>query len=116
MLREAGHHVTIYDPVFAPDTAALSATYDVITCTETAEHFHNPADDFARLNSLLRPGGVLAVMTCFQTDDEKFANWHYRQDPTHVVFYREQTFRFLADKFGWTLEIPTKDVALMSKA
>ena len=38
---------------------------------------------------LVRPGGWLAVMTCFQTDDARFAGWHYRKDPTHVVFYRE---------------------------
>lgn len=115
MLSEAGHDVTIYDPVFAPNVETLTKTYDVITCTETAEHFHDPAEEFAKLSSLLHPGGVLAIMTCFQTDDAKFANWHYRKDPTHVVFYREETFRFIAHHFGWTLDIPIKDVALMQK-
>lgn len=115
MMREAGHDVTIYDPIFADNKSALVGPYDVITCTETAEHFHNPAGEFARLDRLLRPGGLLAVMTCFQTDDDKFSSWHYRKDPTHVVFYREQTFHYIADQYGWTLEIPVKDVALMQK-
>lgn len=85
MLREAGHGMHLYDPLFTPDPAALRRTYDFITCTETVEHFHAPAKEFARLKEMLRPGGVLALMTCFQTDDALFADWHYRKDPTHVV-------------------------------
>lgn len=115
LMREAGHNVAIYDPFFASDRSVLEATYDAVTCTETAEHFHDPAQEFARFQKLLRPGGWLAVMTCFQTDDAAFANWHYRKDPTHVVFYREDTFRYLARHYGWSCAIPRKDVVLMQK-
>ncbi len=115
MLHEAGHAVATYDPFFAPDRAPLDATYDFVTCTETAEHFHRPTAEFARLRALVRPGGLLAVMTCFQTDDARFANWHYRKDPTHVIFYREQTFRFLAARWGWSCAVPCKDVVLMQR-
>lgn len=115
MLREAGHHVSLFDPFFFPDRAPLGRTYDFITCTEAAEHFHRPAEEFARFDRLLRPGGWLAVMTCFQTDDDRFADWHYRRDPTHVVFYRAATLRHIADRLGWLCEIPVKDVALMRK-
>jgi SAM-dependent methyltransferase len=113
MLREAGHDVRIYDPLFVPDAEALRVRYDFITCTETAEHFHHPATEFQRLGRMLRPGGWLAVMTCFQTDDARFAQWHYRRDPTHVVFYRAATFHRIAAQYGWRCEIPSKDVALM---
>ncbi|KPQ07128.1 MAG: Methyltransferase domain [Rhodobacteraceae bacterium HLUCCA12] len=115
MLREAGHHVALYDPFFAPDPAPLSQVYDFVTCTETAEHFHRPAQEFARLRGLIRPGGWLAVMTCFQTDDARFRDWQYRKDPTHVVFYRADTFAHLARQWGWDCELPVKDVALMRK-
>lgn len=115
MLREAGHDMAIFDPFFAPDPAPLSAVYDFVTCTETAEHFHDPAGDFSRLRDLVRPGGWLAVMTCFQTDDDRFANWHYRKDPTHVVFYRAETFEHLARQWGWRCEMPAKDVALLRR-
>ena len=115
MLRDAGHEVALYDPFFAPDTAPLAGTYDFVVCTEVAEHFHNPREEFDRLGAMLKSGGWLAIMTCFQTDDERFARWHYRLDPTHVVFYRENTLRFIADQRGWSCEIPTKDVALMRK-
>lgn len=115
MLREAGHAMALYDPYFHPDPEALQGTYDFVTCTETAEHFHAPAAEFQRLMRLVRPGGWLAVMTCFQTDDDRFARWHYRKDPTHVVFYRAETFHWLARAAGWSCEIPVKDVALMQR-
>lgn len=115
MLREAGHEVALYDPFFRPDRAPLNRSYDFVTCTETAEHFHRPADAFDRLMALVRPGGWLAVMTCFQTDDDRFRDWHYRKDPTHVVFYREETLRHLAASRGWSCEVPVKDVALMQR-
>ncbi|HEY9118189.1 MAG TPA: 2-polyprenyl-3-methyl-5-hydroxy-6-metoxy-1,4-benzoquinol methylase, partial [Marinobacter sp.] len=51
-----------------------------------------------------------------QTDDERFANWHYRRDPTHIVFYRQATMAWLARVHGWVLEIPAKDVAIFQKA
>jgi len=115
MLREAGHDMALYDPFFHPDRSVLAPTYDFITCTEAAEHFHDPAEEFDRLDAMLRPGGWLGLMTCFQTDDAHFADWHYRKDPTHVVFYRQATFQTIADRHGWTCDIPAKDVVLMHK-
>ncbi|MBC7284330.1 class I SAM-dependent methyltransferase [Hoeflea sp.] len=115
ILGEHGHRVSLYDPFFHPGTAVLDRSYDFIICCEVAEHFHRPGDEFERLDALLRPGGWLGLMTCFRTDDRLFANWHYRHDPTHVVFYREQTLRSIAARFGWSCAIPRKDVAIMRK-
>jgi hypothetical protein len=141
MLREAGQEVTDYDPMFAPDAAAVAAgaQYDFVTCTEVAEHFYrpaqefdhmagrynlNPADPSARFQTLnlsgdilvskfafkfklyrryamaalVRPGGLLAVLTSFQPAGAgEFAKWHYRRDPTHVVFYAGDTLALLAE-------------------
>lgn len=115
MLREAGHAVALYDPLFCAESSVLSRRYAFVTCTEVAEHFHEPAREFRRLDGLLEPGGVLAVMTGFLTDDARFADWHYRRDPTHVVFYRIATFHDLGARHGWRCEIPCRDVALLFK-
>jgi SAM-dependent methyltransferase len=112
MLREQGFVVDEYDPLFASDPSALSRHYDFVFCCEVVEHFHDPAREFDRLEALLKPGGWLAVMTCFQDDDAAFASWHYRRDPTHVAFYRADTMRRIADDRGWRIDIPTKNVAL----
>lgn len=115
MLRDAGHRMELFDPCFVAAPEPFRKSYDFITCTEVVEHFHRPAREFDRLDRMLRPNGWLAIMTCFQTEDQKFADWHYRRDPTHVVFYREETFRYIAQQRGWICEIPVKDVALMRK-
>lgn len=115
MLREAGHEMALYDPFFAADKGVLEQTYDFITCTETAEHFHHPADEFRRLAAMLKPGGILAVMTMFQTDDDRFESWHYRLDPTHVVFYRPETFTHLAHELGLGCEVIRKDVVFLTR-
>ncbi|MAA63637.1 MAG: 2-polyprenyl-3-methyl-5-hydroxy-6-metoxy-1,4-benzoquinol methylase [Alteromonadaceae bacterium] len=115
MLCSEGMEVSLYDPVYQPATDVLERQFDFITCTEVAEHLHDPKATFEQLDGLLKPGGWLGVMTCFQTDDTRFANWHYRRDPTHVVFYREATLARIAQAMGWTLEIPAKDVALFQK-
>ena len=115
MLSEEGFEVSLYDPFFYPNKAVLSKQYDFITCTETAEHFHDPYKEFNTLNSLLKPGGWLGVMTSFLTSDEKFENWYYRRDPTHVTFYCEKTFQVIASQRNWKCEIQTKDVVLLQK-
>ncbi len=115
MLREAGHSMALYDPFFCDDRGVLDDRYDFISCSETIEHFHRPAAEFRRFDRMLVPGGWLALMTSFQNDDAKFANWHYRRDPTHVVFFREATLRYLARQFGWHCEIPARNIALLQK-
>ncbi|MFN3592090.1 MAG: class I SAM-dependent methyltransferase [Thermaurantiacus sp.] len=115
MLRAAGHRVAVHDPLFAPDPAVLRRCHDFVTCTEVVEHFRHPSREFARLRRLVRPGGWLAIMTSFQTDDSRFAGWHYRRDPTHIAFYREATFRYLAARWGWRCEIPARNVALLQR-
>ena len=115
MFEEAGLSMALYDPFFHDDPKVLERRYDVITLSEVAEHFFEPAAEFDFLATLLEPGGWLGVMTCFQTDDDRFAAWHYRRDPTHVTFYRPVTLQVIAEQRGWSCEIPRKDVALMQK-
>ncbi|MDC1110021.1 class I SAM-dependent methyltransferase [Gammaproteobacteria bacterium] len=115
MLTKDGFMVALYDPFFYPDEGVLSQQYDFITCTETAEHFYDPFKEFNALNDLLKPGGWLGVMTSFLTSDEKFENWYYRRDPTHVTFYCEKTFQVIASQRNWKCEIKSKDIVLLQK-
>ncbi|MEM7054003.1 MAG: class I SAM-dependent methyltransferase [Pseudomonadota bacterium] len=115
LMREAGHTMTLWDPMYAPHAAALETRYDFITCTEVLEHLYQPAESFAHMIALLKPGGWLGIMTTLQTDDARFANWHYRRDPTHVVFYRAETLRWLADHHDCTIEFPATNVALIQR-
>jgi hypothetical protein len=115
MLEEQGFTMNIYDPFFAPDPASLDQVYDFITCTETVEHFFCPAEEFARFNSMLRPGGWLGIMTEMLKADQEFEKWWYHRDPTHVSFYRKETMRWIGRKYGWEAVFPGRNVTLFQK-
>lgn len=115
MLTERGFPTAVWDPFFAPDPAALGRTYDFVTCTETAEHFFRPGEEFRRLDGLLATPGWLAVMTGILEDDGAFETWWYARDPTHVCFYRRETLAWIADARGWALTLPAPTVALFRK-
>lgn len=112
MLAERDFRVTNYDPFFAPQSEALQRQYDFITCTETVEHFARPAEEFAQLAALLRPGGWLGVMTQMVESDEAFPAWWCHRDPTHVCFYGAAAMQWIARRHGWRIESPAANVVL----
>ncbi len=116
MLLERGFDMSVYDPLYADDRTVFDRRYDFITCSEVAEHFHAPAQEFLRLDSLLETRGVLAVMTELLTPERDFARWHYPRDPTHVCFYSAHTLEWLAMRHGWTLHRPGTNVALFERS
>jgi len=115
MLTEAGMHMAIYDPFYAPNVRVLERRYDFVTCTEVVEHFNHPARDWPRLAGLVRPGGWLGVMTRMAVGCEAFPAWHYKNDPTHVSFYSPVVFRWLAQRLGLRLHRIEGDVVLLQR-
>lgn len=115
MLTEAGHQMAVWDPFFANDPAVLQQQYDFISCSEAIEHFVRPAEEWALWLTMLAPGGILAIMTKRYTSLEAFAQWHYKNDPTHVSFFSKQTFIFLAQRDGFRISFPADDVVLLQR-
>lgn len=102
LLEARGYSISLYDPFFHPDIKVLTNTYDFIICCEVIEHFHHPMLEFKRLLSLLKPNGKLFCMTDFLPDElHQFASWHYKNDPTHVVFYSEENSRQIQQRIGF---------------
>lgn len=89
--------IETWDPFFTPEKK-LSGHFDVITCTEVVEHFHGPAKEFGTLLNLLSKDGILGIKTEFKRVDIDYKTWWYKNDPTHVVFYTEKTFEYIAKK------------------
>ncbi len=112
MLTERGWPTVDWDPFFDPNPAVLDARYDFVTCTEVLEHLHEPMHTLEQIAALLEPGGWLGVMTGVLDDEIAFEAWWYARDPTHVAFYRPRTLVWIGKRFGWTLERPTRNVAL----
>lgn len=104
LLERHGYKTDIYDEKFFPDLN-LQKNYDLIISTETFEHFKYPGKELDRLTSLISPSGYLAIMTQFYsfknktTSKELFKGWYYKRDPTHIVFYSDQTFEWIADHY-----------------
>jgi SAM-dependent methyltransferase len=96
LLKEAGHPVEVFDPIFFPEEP--QGTFGLITCTEVLEHLGDPVAVLRPWVGRLEPGGVLAGMTLFHPDDPaKFAEWFYPRDFTHVSFYTPRTLETLAE-------------------
>lgn len=102
LLQEAGFDITTFDPFFLPRAEVFRRDFDFIIASEVVEHFYQPAKEYRLLKSLLRPGGRLYCMTLPYRDELDFQNWHYNHDETHVIFYREQTARWISRSFGFS--------------
>ncbi|PKM33048.1 MAG: methyltransferase [Gammaproteobacteria bacterium HGW-Gammaproteobacteria-10] len=115
MLKEQGFPTAIYDPIYADYPEVLQSRYDFISCTEVVEHFTEPGLEFSRLFSMIKPQGILAIMTKRVIDRQAFAQWHYKIDPTHVCFFSDKTFLWLADRYRCRTEFIDKDVVILSR-
>lgn len=115
MFEEVGHRVAIYDPFYANHPDVFDQTYDFITATEVVEHLHAPRAELERLWGRLRHGGFLGMMTKLARDEAAFATWHYKADRTHVCFFSQETFEWVADWLGAELTLIGNDVILLRK-
>ncbi len=116
MLRQMGHTLAEYDPFYADDSAVLEQTYDFVTCSEVVEHFRRPDLEFQRLFGLLKPGGILGVMTKLVKDAQAFQSWHYKNDQTHISFFSPATLLWLAEQNQCQLEFIAADVVIFKAA
>ncbi|MGL6512630.1 class I SAM-dependent methyltransferase [Aeromonas hydrophila] len=115
MGREAGYQMAGYDKFYADEPELLAQQYDFITSTEVIEHIATPRAVLERLWGCLKPGGLLVLQTQRVLGDERFRQWRYRHDPTHIVFFAEASFRSLADCWQAQVEFPHADVAVITK-
>ncbi len=107
MFEDSGFSMNIYDPYFADNPEVLEAQYDFITSTEVFEHLYHPFKEINLLFSLLRPQGVLGIMTKLLHEEINFPTWFYRNDSTHVSFYSNKTWEWISRR--WEAEILFSD-------
>jgi hypothetical protein len=102
LLQRQGYRIRQYDPFFHNDPELLKKTYHYIVCCEVMEHFHKPANEFKLLKSLLKENGSLICMTHLYQSGIDFANWYYKNDPTHVFIYQRKTLQWIKERFGFS--------------
>lgn len=113
LFTEAGFSCADFDRYYAPVPERLRRQYDFVTCSETMEHFRDPRGEFERLLRLVKPGGWLGVMTQVRDPAKSpFDRWHYKGDLTHICFYSQATFAWLATTYTVSCVAHPQDVFL----
>jgi hypothetical protein len=115
LFAEENISVKNYDPYFDYHPFLLDESYDFVTCTETFEHFSIPFKEMVTMTACLKPQGYLLIMTEMYPELEDFANWGYRQDPTHVTFLSPSSLQWLAEKWGYDILNATGRIFLLQK-
>ena len=90
------------------DDLVPDASYDAVTLWDVIEHLADPMDAIARLNGMLKPGGVLALST--MDVDAHVARllgsrwpWYMQM---HLFYFSRRTLRALVERSGFeVLEI-----------
>ncbi len=116
LFRQAGHRCECYDIFYYPDTALLQQQYDFIVASEVIEHLYDPKVIFEQWLSLLKPSGILAIMTGFRPTDKDFPNWWYKNDPTHVSLFSTDSFLYLKERYRLQIIHTDKNIILFKQA
>jgi len=116
LFRDSGCSMEVYDLFYHPDRKVLDRNYSFITATEVIEHLAEPLKELSCLWSLLKPGGVLGLMTKRVSNVSDFSTWHYKNDPTHISFFSDETFQWLAACWGARLQVTGPDTVIFVKS
>lgn len=114
IFEKQGIECNNYDLIYYNNKELLSdSTYDFVTASECFEHFYDPEKEINTIKNILKKSGVLGIMTSILYDDIQFQTWYYPKDDTHVVFYRPQTFEWIAKKFNFEILEISKNVIIL---
>ncbi|MBI5187005.1 MAG: class I SAM-dependent methyltransferase [Nitrospinae bacterium] len=115
MLSELGFSMKNFDPFYANDPEVLEETYDFLACSEAMEHFSDPKKEWELFMRMVKKGGFIGVMTDLLKEGADFPSWHYKKEPTHVCFYSQKTFQWLAERHELKLDFFGISVAIFQR-
>ncbi|MFP5385188.1 MAG: class I SAM-dependent methyltransferase [Bacteriovoracia bacterium] len=102
LLTKEGHCVSSYDVFFHRDENLFSKRYDFIIMSEVIEHLRNPHEEMRRVKGLLKQAANLFIKTKLLPDStEKFSNWFYKRDSTHIQFFGPRSLNKLKERYGF---------------
>ena len=110
LFESAGFVMENYDPFFGPALPQQKRQYDFITCAEVVEHFRDPKTELYLMQSLLKPGGWISIMTNLREGDRRVPTWWYLRDSTHRSFYSKRTIEFIAGMLSWRINSMKEEI------
>lgn len=112
--EHCGYDVFCYDAFFYPEMPP--GKFDCVVSTEVFEHFCDVDKEMKVIKDLVEPGKYLVVMTQLYRDNIAFEKWWYQRDDTHVSYFREETFNFVADKYDFDVKYSNgKSIVILQK-
>ncbi len=102
ILKERGIDAIAYDPNYE-NLSTIDGEFDLIVACESPEHFRSPREEFTKICSHLKPNGYLYLRTELLGTTPYFSAWYYKNDPTHIFFYSQDTLEYVARQFGLKL-------------
>lgn len=115
LMADKSFTVDNFDLYYANNPDVLAHQYDFVTCVETVEHFRYPQSNWVTMINMLKKGGWLGIMTELLMDSVDFASWYYKSDTTHINFYSEATFIWLANKYKMNVSVYGSSVILLQR-
>lgn len=116
LFKEAGFSCADYDLYYHNNPAVLARQYDILTCSETIEHFRRPNEEIDRFLRLVKPGGWIGIMTQLRDEAPPFDQWFYKDDLTHLCFFSRKTFQTIAAIYGLKLHFFPNSVILLQRS
>lgn len=112
------HSINIeeYDPFFKDTKNLLDTKWDFIISTEVVEHLKYPLEELYKMWNILKPGGYLFIMTQLYQPNTEFKSWYYKGDPTHIIFYTKESFKWINEKLNSSLEFIGNDIIILKKS
>ena len=100
LLRKEGFDCTAYDPLYGIGMSSLSQSYDMIILCEVIEHLRDLKAEIRLLKKTAGQKGVFIVRTHLYPSLEKFPDWWYMNDITHINFFSIDTITTMAAMLG----------------
>lgn len=78
----------------------LSGSFDAVIMAGTIEHFQNPQIETDKAKQLLKPGGILAILTA---DFDSLIGRGSIKPPEHLYYFSRKNMRFFLENSGFEI-------------
>jgi len=100
-LQTRGISAVSWDPMVLSGVSPPSASFDLVTCFEVAEHTPTPVETFAHALNFLCQGGVMlfSTLTIDNLPPRAVQHWYIAPRNGHVTIYTRRSLALLAARF-----------------
>ncbi len=123
-LQRRGFQVTPLEPMihgYLKDQS-YPEPFDLVVGIEVIEHLPDIWGELKEIEKVLVPGGILFFSTLFTNafidtpqEVESFKTWWYKDDPTHLSFFCNQSISKLAEMGNYDIDIFGDNVFIVRK-